>query len=226
MALLPRRSDLQRGYDEVAAAYAQQAATELDDNTAETTLLDTFAAAIAGSGRCLDLGCGPGHVTHYLHQRGVDIEGLDISRAMVRQAASAYPKIRFKQGDVWKLKYDDHAFAAVFAKHLLSDIPASKLEDLFLNIRRIIEPGGALLVAFTTGVGSEQRPNWLGKDVEHTFYYHRTIDVVVQLRQAGFQEVSVYRRPPYLEKHEQRPESWILAESLKGIPPARKRLGV
>lgn len=217
---------MQRSYDTVAADYAALAANELGQKHADAQLLETFSKALAGSGRCLDLGCGPGHLTNYLSEQGIETEGMDISRGMIRQARKRYPGLTFKKGDLWRLKYKDNEFAAVLAKDLLQHVPEQRLQDAFLHMRRLIEPNGALLLAFESGIGVDRLDSWLGHKVNLTFYLHRMVNVVVHLQQAGYQQVGIYRRKPYPELERPHSRVWILAESLPGIPPARKGQGL
>jgi hypothetical protein len=39
----------------------------------DRVLLDSFAASVRGRGQTCDVGCGPGHVARYLHERGVGL---------------------------------------------------------------------------------------------------------------------------------------------------------
>src|SRR5689334_18005795 len=88
------------GYDKVAAQYAQHYISELDHKPLDRQLLDRLTAMTAGKGRVCDLGCGPGHVARYLRDRGADAFGIDLSPAMVEQAAQANPGIEFRQGNM------------------------------------------------------------------------------------------------------------------------------
>ena len=90
---------------------------------ADQQLLDNFASALADAGACVDLGCGPGHVTRYLHERGVDIEGIDLSEGMLKMARKLNPGIRFSRGDLRALGAPDHHWAAAVAFYSLIHIP-------------------------------------------------------------------------------------------------------
>jgi SAM-dependent methyltransferase len=48
--------------------------------------LESFADDVRGAGAVCDLGCGPGHVGRYLHDRGVEVRGVDLSPRMVEEA--------------------------------------------------------------------------------------------------------------------------------------------
>src|SRR5437773_6198242 len=72
-------------YDRVAAEYAERIAGELAGKPFDRALLDRFADQVRPLGPVCDVGCGPGHVTAYLHERGLDVFGVDLSPEMVAQ---------------------------------------------------------------------------------------------------------------------------------------------
>ena len=76
----PRMNEIARSYDAVAEAYAARFFRELDAKPLDRALLNTVATEVRSRGRLADLGCGPGHVARYLHERGVDTIGIDLSR--------------------------------------------------------------------------------------------------------------------------------------------------
>jgi trans-aconitate methyltransferase len=90
-------NDLQGSYDRVAVEYAQRIYKELKHKPLDRQLLDRFAARVRGLGPVCDLGCGPGHGAYYLHRRGVQVAGVDLSSAMVEQARRLNPGIEFQQ---------------------------------------------------------------------------------------------------------------------------------
>ena len=223
LARLGRRSALQRSYDTVAEAYVENIYHELDEKPADRRLLDTFAESLQGAGRCVDLGCGPGHITRYLHERGVDIEGIDISRAMLQQAHKLNPGISFSQGDMRALKADDDQWSAAIALYSIIHIEPAELMRTLLEWQRVLKPGGRLLIGFHVGMDKQHLDTWWDHSVDLDFHYYRTTDMLVNLQQAGFAEVSVLGRPPYPHEAQTR-RGYILAEALPGIPATRRRI--
>jgi 2-polyprenyl-3-methyl-5-hydroxy-6-metoxy-1,4-benzoquinol methylase len=65
----------------MAAGYAAAPNAEVSDNRLDRAMLDTFAAAVrvGGGGKVVEVGCGPGNVSAYLHERGLDVSGIDLA---------------------------------------------------------------------------------------------------------------------------------------------------
>ena len=86
--ILPTTSNMntQTSYDAVADEYVRRNFDELKDKPLDRDLLDRFADRVRGLGPACDLGCGPGQVARYLHERGVAACGVDLSGLSNRPA--------------------------------------------------------------------------------------------------------------------------------------------
>ncbi len=93
-----RQASCQTSYDLVADEYVRRIFDELRHKPLDRELLDRFAARVRDVGPVCDIGCGPGHVAGYLHERGVQVCGVDLSPAMVERASRLTPNIEFQQG--------------------------------------------------------------------------------------------------------------------------------
>jgi 2-polyprenyl-3-methyl-5-hydroxy-6-metoxy-1,4-benzoquinol methylase len=101
----PRPADLdvvRDSYDRVADNYVDMVATtSLGDIRFQPWLraaMDVFADAVGGLGPVLDVGCGPGTVTAYLAERGLDVSGMDLSPRMIEHARRLHPEGTFSVG--------------------------------------------------------------------------------------------------------------------------------
>ena len=103
-------SDVQTSYDLVADEYVRRIFDELEHKPLDRELLDRFASRVQGRRPVCDLGCGPGHVARYLHGRGVQVVGIDLSPMLVAQARKLNPGIQFQQGNMRALDIEDGAF--------------------------------------------------------------------------------------------------------------------
>ncbi|MCA1732617.1 MAG: hypothetical protein LC732_03335 [Acidobacteria bacterium] len=60
--------NIRDSYDSAAEGYADHLFRELEQKPLDRHLLNRFAEATKGAGIVADLGCGPGHVSKYLHR--------------------------------------------------------------------------------------------------------------------------------------------------------------
>src|SRR5262249_58992534 len=93
-------------------------------------------------------GCGPGHVARYLHERGVPVQGIDLSPAMIAHARRLNPGIAFTQGNMLALDVGDAVWGGIVAFYSLIHIPRADLSTVLRELKRVLRPGGVLLLAF------------------------------------------------------------------------------
>jgi trans-aconitate methyltransferase len=93
--------------------------------------------------RILDLGCGTGHLTSQIAERGADVIGLDASASMIAQARQNYPKLKFVLADARKFELGG-GFDAVFSNAALHWIPESA--PVIASVARALKPGGRFVL--------------------------------------------------------------------------------
>jgi SAM-dependent methyltransferase len=190
-------SDYQSSYDRIAEEYTARIADELKDKPLDCMLLDEFAARVNGTGRVCDLGCRPGHVARYLHDRGVDIFGLDLSPGMLEQAHKLNPNIEFRQGNMLALDVGDGAWAAIVAFYSIVHIPKADLPQAFREMHRVLKPGGLLFLAFHLGDEVLHEENCWGYQVSLDLVLFHRKEVERYLTEAGFVIEDSLERDPY-----------------------------
>jgi SAM-dependent methyltransferase len=122
---------------------ADQAAEE------DRTLMADWGATLAGP--VLDAGCGPGHWSAFLHERGVAVEGLDATPEFVAHAAAAHPSVRFRVGDLRDAGLADGSLGGVLAWYSLIHADPAEVPDVLERLARALRPGGGLLLGFFSG---------------------------------------------------------------------------
>ncbi len=93
--------------------------------------------------RILDLGCGTGHLSAKIAERGAEVIGLDGSASMIAQARQNYPKLKFTLADARTFPFDE-AFDAVFSNAALHWIPDAR--SVITRISDCLKPGGRLVL--------------------------------------------------------------------------------
>jgi len=115
--------------------------------------------------RVLEVGCGTGELAAMLVERGCRVEGLDASRAMVREARERIE--REGLGDrfsVWRSGVEgmgelpDSAFDGVVATLVLSELSDDERRYTLRQAARVLRPGGRIVVAdeVTPRTGSQR----------------------------------------------------------------------
>jgi SAM-dependent methyltransferase len=115
----------------------------VDDSLAATGL------RLSDGGRALDFGCSSGRVVRVLAAAYPDVEwhGCDPIPDAVEWASANLPEIEFALSpERPPLSYDGQSFDAVFAISIWSHFAEGAALDWFAEMRRIIRPGGRLLV--------------------------------------------------------------------------------
>ena len=131
----------------VAERYDASSAEMFAPSVIEPTV--DFLAALAGDGPALELGVGTGRIALPLHQRGVEVHGVDLSEAMVAQ-------LRAKPGGAGiPVTIGDFATARVDAAFTLVYLVFNTISNLttqdeqvecFVNAARHLSLGGCFVV--------------------------------------------------------------------------------
>jgi|SRR5215204_2312879 len=192
--------ELRTSYDRVAEDYAEHFRDEMVKKPFDRKMLDWLTEKVGGSGVICDMGCGPGQVARYLHEQGVKACGVDLSPAMVRQAQRQNPEIPFQRGDVLALDdVADDSYGGVAAFYSVVHIPRRQVARALRELRRVLRPGGVLLLAFHIGQETKHLDEWWGKEVSVDFHFFGTEEMKGYLTAAGFGLEEVIERDPYPE---------------------------
>jgi ubiquinone/menaquinone biosynthesis C-methylase UbiE len=177
-------------FDKLAARYADKY-FDLDLYHAHLT---RFAAAIATpSARVLDLACGPGNVSAFLHQIRPDwhLTGVDLAPAMLDQARARVPGVEFVVGDCRQLdcrqldaqgrRFDGAAYA--FGLSYLPEADAKRCLD---SLYAVLTEGAPLYLATISGASAQAL--WeQGSSGDAVWMVYRTVpQILVLVQQAGF----------------------------------------
>ncbi|MBL8816303.1 MAG: class I SAM-dependent methyltransferase [Planctomyces sp.] len=189
--------DIRESYDSAAAAYAEHLFGELENKPLDRHLLNRFAEDTCGRGLVADLGCGPGHVAGYLHQKGVSVVGIDCSAKMVAVARNLNPEIDFRIEDMRNLNASDADFTGIILFYSIVHFDSLELLTVFREVRRVLAEGGLALVSFHAGDYIVHRDDLFGSPVSLDFHAHLPERVIEALQTVGFKVIEEIRREPY-----------------------------
>lgn len=206
--------NVEASYDRVAREYAEHFYGELQGKPLDRELLDRFAERLRNAGPVCDLGCGPGQAARYLRDRGVEMHGIDLSPGMVAEARRLSPDIPFSQGNMLALDSKDGAWAGIAAFYAIVHLLPEEIPRAFAEMKRVLRPGGLLLLAFHVGEEVIHRDDMWGREVDLDFRFFLSEDIEAALRSAGFEVEEVHVREPYPKIEYPSRRTYILARTI------------
>ncbi|MFE6590713.1 class I SAM-dependent DNA methyltransferase [Streptomyces sp. NPDC057781] len=177
-------------YDAIAEDYADRFRATGAGTPLDRALMGAFAELVGPEGQVADLGCGPGRVTAHLASLGLRVFGLDLSASMVAIARRENLDLRFEQGSMLELDLPDGALAGAVSWYSSIHTPWERLPDLFGELRRVLAPGGHLLLAFQVGDEPRHFDRPFGHPVALDFERRRPEPMAELLEKAGFTVLS------------------------------------
>ncbi len=204
-------NDIQTSYDQVADEYVRRIFDELRHKPLDRQLLDRFATSVRDIGPACDMGCGPGHVARYLHERGVQVCGVDLSPAMIERARRLTPGIEFRQGDILALNTADGSWVGIAAFYSIIHIPRDELPRALGEFWRVLRPGGLLLLTFHIGDDKIHLDEWWGQKVCIDFFLFRPDEMTGYLEAVGFEIEEIIERESYPDVEHPSRRAYIFA---------------
>ena len=139
------------------------------------------------SGLVADVGCGPGYVSGYLHDAGVEVFGIDLSPEMIAIARRDYPALRFEVGTMTDLDLADDSVVGIVAFWSVIHVPDHAIPGVFEEFRRVLRPQGLLLVGFHVGDETQHTSEgYTGRPISVDSHHRRPSTMMGWLRDAGF----------------------------------------
>jgi SAM-dependent methyltransferase len=194
-------SDVQQAYSRWSARYVELLGTLDAVDPDDLALVDRYLGGLPGP--LLDLGCGPGHLTGFLHSRGRDVTGVDLVPEFVAHARAAHPGVPFEQGSLLELDRPDASVVGVLAWFSL--IHLDDLDAGLAEVARLLLPGGTLVAGFFVGPVHETFAHRVV-----TAHRYPAAELTARLAAVGLVEVEVQHR---VQTSNQRPYVAIVARA-------------
>ena len=185
-----------RSYDAVAEKYEARFLDELRDKRRDRELLDSFAGSVMDP--VVELGCGPGHIGAFVRARGRTVMGLDLSVVMAGRAHARLDAA--VAGDLRALPFADRRVGGLLAFYSLIHLRRSELGAALVELRRVLRPGGRVLVSAHEGRGHVELDELLDEPVPVAATFFELDELVRAMTAAGLAVLSAERREPYPSK--------------------------
>jgi SAM-dependent methyltransferase len=144
-------------FDETVAARYDELLAEMFDPEVVDPAVD-FLARLAGDGNALEFGVGTGRIALPLAQRGVPVQGIELSRAMVARlrAKPDAEQITVTIGDFATTRLDGHFSLVYLVFNTIMNLTTQEQQvACFENAAAHLQPGGCFVIE--VGVPDLQR---------------------------------------------------------------------
>jgi ubiquinone/menaquinone biosynthesis C-methylase UbiE len=90
---------------------------------------------------------------------------------MIEQARQLNPGLDFRQGNMLALDVEDETWAGIAAFYSIIHIPREEVVAALQELKRVLQPGGLLLVAFHLGTDVLHLEEWWEQPVSADFVF-------------------------------------------------------
>lgn len=202
-----RASGVRQAYSSLSDVYIDLFASGRHEHADDLRLIRRNLGNVDGP--VADLGCGPGHLTGYLRSTCPDVTGIDLVPEFIDHARQHHPTARFDVASLMSSGWAYGSLAGALSWYSLIHFDPDQLGAALAEIRRLLAPGGALVVGFFEGPRCEP--------FDHkviTAYRWPVEEMAWRLAEAGFMEVERLQRP---QDGDRRPHGAIAAVA---VPPS------
>jgi ubiquinone/menaquinone biosynthesis C-methylase UbiE len=188
----------QQAYNLAAQKYHDLFHNEMNEKEYDRKLLDSLAAKFTNDSLICDAGCGPsGHIGRCLFEKGIKVVGVDISEKCVELARLNNPGMKFECADISSMPFDDNSFNGLISYYSIINTPKIYVSRIFAEFRRVLKPGGYLLVAVKAGFAEGYIDDLLGIKIKIYSALFTQEEIVGYFKEAGFALEFIDKRNPY-----------------------------
>jgi len=189
--------ETRRSFNLAAEKYFELFKDEMKQKEYDRTLLDKFASNFNSKSIICDVGCGPGHITRYLFDKGLNVLGIDISERCIQIAQRENPKMRFQVMDMARSDIADESIDGIISFYSIIHTPKRLIHRLFHEFNRVLKKGGKILVVVKKGNTEGYVDEWEGFKTRLYFTNFTEEELKRYLQTCGFKLIFLETRQPY-----------------------------
>ena len=186
-----------KSYNLAAEKYYEDFKSEMKQKEYDRAFLDEFSSHFGPKATICDAGCGPGHITRYVHDKGLNVFGVDISEKCVEVARRENPGMRFQAMDIARLDLADESVDGIISFYSIIHTPKQFQPVLFREFNRVLKTGGRICVVVKNGDTEGYVDELIGFKTRLYFTNFKEEEIGSYLEASKFRVVSLETRRPY-----------------------------
>lgn len=184
-------------YNLAAEKYYEDFKDEMQQKEYDRRFLDVFSSHFGPESLICDVGCGPGHITKYVHDKGLNIFGVDISEKCVEVARRENPGMRFEVMDIADLDLADESVDGIISFYSIIHTPKRFQPLLFREFNRVLKMSGRICVVVKKGEIEGYVDELIGFKTRLYFANFSEDEIRSYLEANRFKVASLETRRPY-----------------------------
>lgn len=188
-------------YNKAAEKYYELFHNELEKKKFDKKFIDEYLELLNPGSTICSAGCGPcGHIERYIHQKGFNVIGIDISEKCIEIAKSRNPGIRFEAGDFLKLNFKNNYLDGLVSYYSIIDSPRIYLHKIFTEFNRVLKKNGLFMLVVKEGNSEGYQEELLGIKTRIYFSLFTLDEIKTYLEEGGFYILKILKRNPYRDE--------------------------
>jgi len=189
--------ETREAFNLAAERYYELFKDEMKQKEYDRVILDKFAGNFDSESIIYDMGCGPGHITRYLSDKGLHVVGIDISEKCIQIARRENPKMRFRVMDMTRLDLADKSIDGIISFYSIIHTPKRLMNILFYEFNRVLKRGGQILIVVKKGRTEGYVDELEGFKTRLYFTNFTEEELETYLQTSGFDLIFMDTRQPY-----------------------------
>ncbi len=188
-------------YNQTAEQYTKNVAA-----LGKTIYLEKFISLLEKNASILDLACGSGRDAKIFYERGLRVNGIDLSQNMIDIARQTVPGATFALQDIRQANFPPNYFDGIWCCAGLLHIPRTQIPDLLINLKTCLKERGIFYAGVKEGAGEGIiKDNRYEGDIQKFYSYFARGELEQMFESTGFEIIessSMNRQESYLKHSE------------------------
>ncbi|MBQ4541786.1 MAG: class I SAM-dependent methyltransferase [Clostridia bacterium] len=158
------------------------------DDTTDLVYFDKFLNGLKNE--ILDLGCGMGHYSNYMSQKGFKVTGVDFSSKMIDIAKANFKGIDFIVGDICNLEIlQNKKFDGIVVAYVLQHLSKQEVLNFFKNLNQYLKPDAKILLFLREGEGVIEEIEPINDKFKYVINEYSKEEITSILKENGWKNI-------------------------------------